>query len=176
METIKEIFNEIAEYFENITAGDSYVWIIVIAVILLVTLIGFIADRANKRKAKQAPVNDQAATQQVVEQPTNVAPVPPVQEPVATDNQVTNETEVVNNTPAVDPMIELGRAVNTPPVYTATNIPPAQKPVNMEPINEPPIQEPVNVEPIPPVNEPPIQEPVNMEPINEPQFTVNMNQ
>ena len=54
METIKEIFNEIAEYFENITAGDSYVWIIVIAVILLVTLIGFIDDRANKRKAKQA--------------------------------------------------------------------------------------------------------------------------
>jgi len=105
----------VTNFIENLTAGNNYIWLIIALLIIIVFLVGFFADRANKRKKAQ--------------QTTSV------------DNQITNQniSEGIN-TPLVEPMTELGSAVEN----TAT-----EKPINMmatEPMIETTlVEEPVNI-------------------------------
>lgn len=164
-----KVIDKIVEFFENMTAGNNYIWIIVIGVILLIALIGFVADKTNKKKAKgqlaaNQPTNVAPASEEAVQQEP-VTPIMP--QPENINQELQGENEVINNESPVDLMGELGRAVETvtPPLeeQDLTMTPPVVEQPSVEPVETP------VMEPIPVIDE--TEEPVNMnmeEPIDQP--------
>ncbi len=161
----------ITDYITGLSTGNNYIYIIAGALILLVILIGFLADRANKRKKAK---NNEATGQAVNEGPVTDINANP-----------SFNTGGMNNG-LNDPMGQLGRAATAPvaeptnmaptePTMPAapTNMTPAEPMVETTPIEEPltPVPngsvtpEPTNMTPIEPMIETtPVEEPVNMTP------------
>ena len=103
---------------------DNYIWIIVISIILIMALIGYLAEKTdfiheNKQKKKEAKNSTEEKVKEEVEAPKNEIPSVPLESPVA---------EVKQNTDSLgfeDPFAMSSDTVNAPKIeQPLPNIPP----------------------------------------------------
>ncbi len=102
----------ITNFIDNINTNNIYIWVIVILLIIVIALIGFFVDRANKRRNSSQMANKKEMGKESV----------PVVDPSFILHNQSNETVgEINNMERVEPMTELGNAVesNIETVYSA---------------------------------------------------------